>query len=407
MTTTFKVKELPSFPTAWTAPSSCFATTNYYRVLLGSGYFSNMYGTPTPVGTGIWPTGDCWPPSSTPRIPYVTDGGCPTGFTRACATAGPDYKGKPMSTVTCCPSVTDNVFSFMCRDNQYGCHATATSGVVWTGVITDIGLATPTEEPVTRTPSLQEGIEAWGIKLISVAPDSTSATTKPHPTNPSKTANPTQSTSPDSGGLGTGGIVGVAIGTVAAVAILAFLGFFLYSRRKKANPNSSGSTWDQNSNHPSGGGPQYQYLPTGPTGNGGPGSHNGNSAVDGQHTPYSQSHYAPSHQHQPSSVTGYYHPQQQQHDGQTLSSAGHTLPTSHSPGNNGATAPYAVPPENKYVYQLDTNPNAQMLYSPEMDPHHDREYSQLAVPGAPPQGGTGTTGTTGGGNLRPMSEMQA
>lgn len=57
----------------------------------------------------------------------------------------------------------------MCRDNEYGCHATATSGVVWTGVITDIGLATPTEEPVTRTPSLQEGIEAWGIKLISVS----------------------------------------------------------------------------------------------------------------------------------------------------------------------------------------------------------------------------------------------
>ena len=57
----------------------------------------------------------------------------------------------------------------MCKDNQYGCHATATSGVVWTGLITDIGLDTPTERPVTRTPSTDEGIEAWGIKLVSVS----------------------------------------------------------------------------------------------------------------------------------------------------------------------------------------------------------------------------------------------
>lgn len=232
-----------------------------------------------------------------------------------------------------------------------------------------------------------------------MAPESTTgATTKPHPTSPTNTADPTQSSSPESGGLGTGGIVGVAIGTVAGVAILAFLAFFFYTRRRDAKAHSSsGPAWDQNSNHPSGGGPQYQYLPTGPAGNGGPGS-------DGQHTPYSQSHYT-SHQHQPSSVTGYYN---QQHDGQTISSAGHTLPTSHSPANNAGSAPYsAPPPENKYVYQLDTIPNAQMLYSPEMDPHHNRDYSQLAVPGSQ-QGGTGTgaAGKPGGGNLRPMSEMQ-
>lgn len=56
----------------------------------------------------------------------------------------------------------------MCRGHEYGCHATATSGAVWTGVITDIGLDTPTEQPITRTPNAKEGLEAWGIKLISV-----------------------------------------------------------------------------------------------------------------------------------------------------------------------------------------------------------------------------------------------
>lgn len=32
-----------------------------------------MYGTPTPVLTGTWPTGDCVPPSSTSWIPSIRD----------------------------------------------------------------------------------------------------------------------------------------------------------------------------------------------------------------------------------------------------------------------------------------------------------------------------------------------
>jgi hypothetical protein len=177
---------LPTLPSTWTAPTSCFASTNYYYVLLGSGFFSNMYGTPTPVLTGNAPTGACFPPSFTIDVPYLTDGNCPSGYTLACATAAPKTNGQPASSMTCCPrfvvhpwqtrnqkahycSVTSNVFSFMCRDNQYGCHATATPGVVWTGVMTNIGLPTPTVEPVTRTPSTEEGIEAWGIKFLSVS----------------------------------------------------------------------------------------------------------------------------------------------------------------------------------------------------------------------------------------------
>ena len=62
----------------------------------------------------------------------------------------------------------------MCKDNEYGCHATATRGVVWTGRVTDIGLEEPTDEPVTRTPTTDEGIEAWGIKFLQIS--STSST---------------------------------------------------------------------------------------------------------------------------------------------------------------------------------------------------------------------------------------
>lgn len=55
----------------------------------------------------------------------------------------------------------------MCKDHQYGCHATATVGAVWTGAITN--LANSNFESVTRTPSTEEGLEAWGIKMISVS----------------------------------------------------------------------------------------------------------------------------------------------------------------------------------------------------------------------------------------------
>ncbi|CCF32094.1 hypothetical protein CH063_04547 [Colletotrichum higginsianum] len=137
MSNTFNIDSLPTIPSSWTAPTSCFASTLYYRVLLSGGYFSNLYGTPTPVLTGNVPTGDCFPPSFTINTPYQTDGDCPSGYTRACATAGPDRSGKPVSTVTCCPSVTGNAFSFMCKDHEYGCHGTGTVGAVWTGGTND------------------------------------------------------------------------------------------------------------------------------------------------------------------------------------------------------------------------------------------------------------------------------
>ncbi|QKX53489.1 uncharacterized protein TRUGW13939_00568 [Talaromyces rugulosus] len=151
--------------------------------------------------------------------------------------------------------VTSNVFSFMCKDNQYGCHATATAGVVWTGVMTNIGLPTPTEEPATRTPSTAEGIEAWGIKLLSVAPETSTTTSLPLTTRPATTTQaptssfpsssivtssglPTSSGTPEQSssksGLGTGAEVGIAIGSALGAALVA-LGAFLFYRNRKKN----------------------------------------------------------------------------------------------------------------------------------------------------------------------------
>lgn len=178
---------LSSIPSTWTAPTSCFASTNYCQGFTEAASYFNRYGVPTAV-TGDNPIGDCYPPSSTPGVPYLTDGPCPTGYTRACATGVlPDTDGQTSETVTCCPrfvvyigfpprvqrwkaydrSVTGSDFSFECVGNKYGCHASAKRGVVWTGVGTWIVSAT-SQELVTRMPRSNEEIQAWGVKLFSV-----------------------------------------------------------------------------------------------------------------------------------------------------------------------------------------------------------------------------------------------
>ncbi|KAF6821957.1 hypothetical protein CPLU01_12290 [Colletotrichum plurivorum] len=241
---------LPTIPSSWTAPTSCFAKTRYYRVSYAPSYVSNLYGTPTPVLTGNAPSGECFPPSFTINVPYRTDGGCPTGYTRACATGGPDLSGRPMSTVTCCPSVTSNAFSFMCQNHEYGCHATATVGAVWTGVITNFAISKPTEEPVTRTPWTGEGLEAWGIKFIWVAATSvlspsastateiTTTTSEASSTASEDAASPTVSTESSASssppvGLSPGVAAGIAVGAAAAVGLLALVGFLVYRNKRK------------------------------------------------------------------------------------------------------------------------------------------------------------------------------
>ncbi|KAI6261182.1 hypothetical protein MCOR19_002605 [Pyricularia oryzae] len=264
---------LPTIPPTWTAPTSCFASTLYYRVFYNGNFFSNLYGTPTPVFDGNTPIGACIPPSFMINVPFRTDGGCPTGYTTACTSTGASRSGKQLTTVTCCPSVTGGDFSFMCKDHQYGCHATATVGVVWTGAITN--LANSNFESVTRTPSTEEGLEAWGIKMISIASSTATSTatstltTPPMTTTPATTApadptltnqiptttNATSGNSSSSEGISTGAIAGIAIGAAAVIAIaLAAVLIYLMRRNRGAtnndhsnNPNNSYETTGWNS----------------------------------------------------------------------------------------------------------------------------------------------------------------
>ncbi|KAI0008244.1 hypothetical protein F4779DRAFT_618798 [Xylariaceae sp. FL0662B] len=215
----------PAFPSTWTAPSSCLASTAYYYVVVstfsgnpGGIIFSNMFGIPTPTNIRADPSGACVPPSFKSDVPYITDGPCPNGYSTACATGG-TYRGTPASSVTCCPS---GAFDFSCYDNQYGCIAGYTN-TTWTGSRTDFALTPPTGRPETRVPEEGENVWAWGIKMISITPTSASGTQSvPSTAAPAATNNTyTQSAEPvlssstsNSQAVGIG--VGVSIGKAKA-----------------------------------------------------------------------------------------------------------------------------------------------------------------------------------------------
>ena len=96
----------PTLPTTWAPDTACVGSTGYWYVVYetvdGALRFENMYGIPTPSQLSQNPSGLCAPPLFTSNIPYVTDGGCPTGYSAACATQG-EYSETPASMVTCCP----------------------------------------------------------------------------------------------------------------------------------------------------------------------------------------------------------------------------------------------------------------------------------------------------------------
>ncbi|KAI1401726.1 hypothetical protein F4819DRAFT_312279 [Hypoxylon fuscum] len=231
----------PTLPSTWTAPSSCLASTAYYYVIEqtatnGDLLIEQIFGIPTPAQ--FIPSGTCVPPSYDPDVPYITDGPCPTGYSVACAT-GADFQGTPASSVTCCPS---GVFNFSCEKN-FGCIVDATSGEVWTGSRTDIALSPPTGVPETHTPREGEQLQAWGIRMLSTMP--TSSTSTPSLTLPTTStsgnaeslptsdvdSDPTATPSP--AGLSTGAKAGIGVGVGLAALLFLIAGALLFRRRRQ------------------------------------------------------------------------------------------------------------------------------------------------------------------------------
>ncbi|KAI8628595.1 hypothetical protein F5Y19DRAFT_476144 [Xylariaceae sp. FL1651] len=99
-TTVFRV---PSLTTAFVAPSSCLAATNFWELTTGATSF--FIKGPRSIESS------CFPPSYTPTsTAFYSPGTCPVGYTAACSWS------KVVETLTethytCCPSFTSTSFS--------------------------------------------------------------------------------------------------------------------------------------------------------------------------------------------------------------------------------------------------------------------------------------------------------
>jgi hypothetical protein len=161
----------PSLTTPWVPDNSCAATTGFWYVIYATGFvFSDMFGMPsvTDIGQQSHPTGGCVPPSYTLSVPYLTDGGCPTSYFPACSSLS-SYNSQTANYIMCCPSASG--WDFHCGQAggdpaPYGCQASFSKGALITGSRTD--LIARTGQVETHTVDNDNGVNAWGIALLSV-----------------------------------------------------------------------------------------------------------------------------------------------------------------------------------------------------------------------------------------------
>ncbi|KAI1088927.1 hypothetical protein F5B19DRAFT_402161 [Rostrohypoxylon terebratum] len=170
---------------------------------------------PTTSTSACFPTS--WSPSSGA---YISPGGCPVGYTVACASTN-----SPERTATCCPS-------------GYSCQ-TQSEGFPW--YTTDLCIQrmaesitylyttrTPGEDPETSTTTGGGTLNAFGVAIRWHASDLATETT-----SVSRLAGPTIiSVSQGSGGLSSGAKAGLGVG-VAIAGILVLVGAFLLWRRRR------------------------------------------------------------------------------------------------------------------------------------------------------------------------------
>ncbi|KAI0894380.1 hypothetical protein F4806DRAFT_472976 [Annulohypoxylon nitens] len=158
-------------------------------------------------------TSACFPTSWSPRSgAYISPGGCPSGYTVACA-----YTEAPESTATCCPS------GFSCQTDQFHELSWRTSDICFQEMTSSVAyqytISTAGQDPETSATSGVSGqLNAYGVAIRWNSSDLTAAST----------STPTGSIR----GLSQG--AKAAIGVGAAIAgILILVGAFLLWRRSR------------------------------------------------------------------------------------------------------------------------------------------------------------------------------
>ncbi|KAF6794244.1 hypothetical protein CMUS01_16026 [Colletotrichum musicola] len=278
-TTDKPIEEYPPYPSTWNITAGCVATPQYYRVIVASDSTTNMWGTPTPYTTGNGPSGAFFPPNWTVGGGYRTEGDCPWGYRRACASGRYKSGQPPTSYITCCPHVglsslpaifagsaaaigaelrssvsrsehvtglgagldiqrrqapppLDNInpsslqtatafqsYLFECTEDVYGCVVTFSTYHQLSDVLANIWIPTPTEVPTIRSSVGGESMAAWGIKLVWTEPINTEGTTIATGLPGATTTRPSDSSSPTSATEEDNSSAALSTGALAGIAI--------------------------------------------------------------------------------------------------------------------------------------------------------------------------------------------
>ncbi|KAJ8132762.1 hypothetical protein O1611_g865 [Lasiodiplodia mahajangana] len=221
----------PTFPASWSAPTTCFSSTDIWAVI--------VYRDPQDPDTVAWdyflgvpattPTGDCLPPSYATSAPYIGQT-CPSGYRVAVASRTTIYNQQAQATL-CCPG-TDYSFE---ASGTAGCQTVFDDRAV---IATFTDPLNGEQRPTTFSDATGSDLSAFGITIIS-----TSSTSSPELTTPETpltttstssdtvTANPTtsistetntttSSSSPASLSAGAAAGIGVGAGLGAILLVL-------------------------------------------------------------------------------------------------------------------------------------------------------------------------------------------
>ncbi|KAH8647798.1 hypothetical protein BX600DRAFT_518213 [Xylariales sp. PMI_506] len=206
--------------TTFSPPSSCLSS------------FSDLYYTLSGAALAVGPisTDGCFPDDFVPgSAHYYSPGVCPLGYTSACAYLN-SIGSATETIVTCCPtSLYCNTAPGHSWETQMICESAITS-LAGPFTVVNNGVTSST---VSMTFSNGGAVNAYGYVIryqsTTATPGATGATTNPT-TTPQQTASIPTSTSAStsativsssSGGLGSGAIAGIAVGSAAAALLMA------------------------------------------------------------------------------------------------------------------------------------------------------------------------------------------
>ncbi|KAL3460984.1 hypothetical protein BJX64DRAFT_261849 [Aspergillus heterothallicus] len=234
-----------TIPESWSA-KDCPASTDLWVVYLTPGEAITYLGSPTP-------SSDCVPPGWTSSLPYYHYGGCPDGYTSACATGDVDK-----STTICCPTarelecrtshpsvwVSDTILScvetvsstttaLVTLSSDYSTYeGTTTTGKVTlmpaSDVISAFGFAVFAtvydDDTTSSTSSLSSTITTGASSTFATAATGTSNNSSGS-TVAADSGDNSDDTSNGSSSLSGGAIAGIAIGAVALIVLIVLVWF--------------------------------------------------------------------------------------------------------------------------------------------------------------------------------------